>query len=379
MNGGGPFGQQLLQGFFGPGGLRDYTHASKTFLTNSYELKPRFKFLFHVNFVLNIDQIPALRNAGIFQQQEITNMSLAVKTVDLPKYSIDTEVMNQYNRKRLIQTKINYDPINITFHDDGGDNIRELWYQYYSYYYKDPSYRMDNVPETNGSIGQIQQRQTGFGYQPRDIYEQQRTGNVNDWGFIGESYSQGTSNTSGKPPFFKQIEIYGFDQHKYAVYVLFNPLITNWSHDTYDYSQGDGIMQNTMTVRYETVKYLSGALSGTQPDVNIGTFPDPAHYDTRKSSLARPGSTSTVFGQGGLLETADGILTDLQSNSAMGLLGAVQKAGAAYNTWKGKDLASVARSETVKLGTNVLINNLPGATRAVTNKADGVFFPKQKP
>lgn len=379
MDGGGPFGQQFLQGFYGSNNLRDYTHASKTFLTNSFELKPRFKFLFHVNFVLNIDQIPGLRNAGIFQQQEITNLSLAVKTVDLPKYSIDTEVMNQYNRKRLVQTKINYDPINITFHDDGGDNIREMWYQYYSYYYKDPSYKLNKVPDTNGSIGFLQQRQTGFGYQPRDIYQQQRTGNVNDWGYIGESYGDVTSTTSGKPAFFKQIEIYGFDQHKYAVYVLFNPLITNYNHDTYDYSQGNGTMQNTMTIRYETVKYLSGALSGSYPDVNIGTFPDPAHYDLVKSAIAREGSTATVFGQGGLLETADGILADLESNSVMGILGAVQKAGASYNTWKGKDIKSIATSESVKLGTNVLINNLPGATRAVVNKADGIFFPKANP
>jgi hypothetical protein len=41
-NGGGPFGigDQILQGFIGNNTLRDYTHASRTFTTNSYELKP---------------------------------------------------------------------------------------------------------------------------------------------------------------------------------------------------------------------------------------------------------------------------------------------------------------------------------------------------
>lgn len=379
MDGGGPFGQQFLQGFVGSNSLRDYTHASKTFLTNSFELKPRFKFLFHVNFVLNIDQIPAFRNANIFQPQEITNLSLAVKTIDLPKFSIDTEVMNQYNRKRLIQTKINYDPISVTFHDDGGDNIRELWYQYYSYYYKDPSYKLDKVPSTNGDIGFLQQRQTGFGYQPRDIYDAQRNGNVNDWGYIGESYTDGGSQTSGKPPFFKQIEIYGFDQHKYALYVLFNPLITNWGHDTYSYAEGGGVMQNNMTIKYETVKYLTGALSGSHPDVNIGTFPDPAHYDLIPSALSRPGSTATVFGQGGLLSTVDGILNDLERKDTMGVLGAIQKATTAYGTFKGKDLRSITTTEATKLGTKVLVNNLPGATRAIASKSDGIFFPKPKP
>jgi uncharacterized repeat protein (TIGR01451 family) len=40
------------------------------------------------------------------------------------------------------------------------------------------------------------------------------------------------------------------DQHKYAQYVLINPLITNWNHDTYNYSEGGGIMQNTITINY---------------------------------------------------------------------------------------------------------------------------------
>ena len=117
------FGQDFWQGFTATNSLRDYTHASKVFRTNAYELKPRFKFLFHVQFTLNSD-IPAIRNSKIFQQTQIYNISLAVKTIDLPKYRIDNETLNQYNRKRVVQTKINYDPVNITFHDDGGDNIK---------------------------------------------------------------------------------------------------------------------------------------------------------------------------------------------------------------------------------------------------------------
>ena len=127
------FGQDFLQGFTATQNLRDYTHASKVFTTNAYELKPRFKFLFHVVFTINVGQIAAIRNAKIFQPDQVYNLSLAVKTIDLPKYTINTETLNQYNRKRVVQTKINYDPVTVRFHDDGGDNIREMWYQYYSY------------------------------------------------------------------------------------------------------------------------------------------------------------------------------------------------------------------------------------------------------
>lgn len=367
------FGQDFLKGFTNTNSLRDYTHASKVFRTNAYELKPRFKFLFHVQFTLNVDEIPALRNSKIFQNQQISTFSLAVKTVDLPKYRIDNETLNQYNRKRVVQTRINYDPVTVTFHDDGGDNIREFWYQYYSYYYKDPSQKyISNVPNQRGTSGQVQTDQNGFSYNTRDIYLQNRIGNNNDWGFIGENFNDGTSTASGKPPFFKDIQIFGFDQHNYARYILINPIITSWNHDTYDYSQGGGIMQHTMTVSYETVKYYSGALG--KPD-QYANWPDAAHYDNIPSPISRPGSTSTIFGQGGLLNTVGGILNDLESGSVMGLIGAAQKAGATYNTFKGKDLRSVVQSEATALGKQVIQGELPGAVRAVANKADGWLFP----
>jgi len=365
------FGQDFLKGFTATASLRDYTHASKTFRTNAYELKPRFKFLFHVVFSLNYNEIPALKNAKIFNPENVYNLSLAVKTVELPKFSIDTHTLNQYNRKRVVQTKINYEPVTITFHDDGGDNIREMWYQYYSYYYKDPAQKyVNNAPTTNGSIGQTTGNQVPFDYNNRDIYSQNRS--VSDWGFIGENFMDGTSSASGKPPFFKDIQIYGFDQHKYARYILINPVVANFNHDTYNYSEGNGIMQNSMTIRYETVKYLSGALG--KPDANVA-WPDTAHYDTERSPLARAGSTASIFGQGGLLNTGQGILQDLESGSVAGLIGAAQKAGATYNTFKGKNLRSVVKSEALSLGTGAIRDLGPAATRQVINKADGWVFP----
>jgi hypothetical protein len=367
------FGQDFLKGFTATNSLRDYTHASKTFRTNAYELKPRFKFLFHVQFTLNVEEIQALKNSKIFGPTQISTLSLAVKTVDLPKYNIDVATLNQYNRKRIVQTKINYEPVNITFHDDGGDNIREMWYQYYSYYYKDPAQQyISNAPTSIGTVGNIQTKQNGFSYNNRDIYSQNRIGSVSDWGFIGENFMDGTSSASGKPPFFKDIQIIGFDQHKYARYILINPLITNWNHDTYDYSQGSGTMQHTMTIRYETVKYLNGGLG--KPDKNI-SWPDTAHYDEVPSPLARPGSTASIFGQGGLLSTGEGILADLESGSVAGLIGAAQKAGAAYNTFKGKNLQSIVQSEATSLGKQTIGQFGPSATRSVINKVDGWVFP----
>jgi len=367
------FGQDFLKGFTNTGSLRDYTHASRVFTTNQYELKPRFKFLYHVSFSINT-KIPSLSVA------DIQGLSLVVKTIDLPKYNIQTDTLNQYNRKRVIQTGIKYEPVTVTFHDDSGDIVRNMWYNYYKYYYKDPSQvYLTDANATNGSLGASSNRTAGFGYNDRDIYDDQRIANVNDWGYIGENFLDGTSNTSGKPAFFTDIRIFGMDQHKFASYVLINPVITNWTHDTYDYAQGGGVMQNSMTIAYETVKYYSGALSNkfAQSDPNVLGFADPAHYDRTPSALARPGSVSSVFGQGGLLDTGGGILEDLQSGSVLGLIGAAQKAGTAYNTFKGKNIASIALNEGKALGVNTIVGGItPGAVRSVANRVDGWVFPK---
>jgi hypothetical protein len=354
------FGQDFLQGFFGTDGLRDSQTASKTFRTNGYELSPRYKFLFHVSFTVNTTEIPALKS--IFGESGINQIGLLVKTVQLPSYEIEHEELNQYNRKRLVQTQIKYNPVQISFQDDQGDLSRNLWYNYFAYYYKDPTQAYGSTDNLNGSIGALA-NMPGFSYNTRDIYSDSRV--INDWGYIGESYTDST--TVGKPAFFKDIRIYGLNQHKFAEYVLINPIITSWQHDTYDYSQGDGIMQNNMTIKYETVKYRSGAVSGVKSDTNIKGFADPSNYDNVRSPISRPGSTASVLGQGGLLDTGIGIVEDLQSGTLAGVIGAVQKAGASYNTFKGKNLRSIVNEEAIGASKQILQQTLPGAIRGAAN------------
>ena len=371
------FGQDFLKAFFGNDYLRDYTHASKIFRTNGYANSPRFKYLFHVYFNLNTTQIPQLQN--IFSTPDVTTIGLLVKTIELPKYKLDVETLNQYNRKRLIQKKINYDPVSIKFHDDGGDLIRTMWYNYYSYYYKDPSQKYQGIANTNGSIGALNTQSNGFDYNRRDIYDNQRISNVNDWGYIGEAYSDGTNAQGGKPAFFKDITIYGLDQHQWCSYTLVNPLISEWNHDTYDYSQGNGVMENSMIINYETVKYYSGAI-GSTPSTTVTGFAQTDNYDQQKSPLTRPGGTRSVLGQGGLVETGFGIISDLQSGTAAGVIGAVQKAGTVYSTFRGANLAAVVKEEAVGQVQNVLRSTLSGTpggldTTGVRNALQRPIFP----
>jgi hypothetical protein len=376
------FGEDFLKGFFGADGLKDYSHAARTFRTNGYELTPRYKFLFHVFFTINTGQIPQLANA--FGDGEVATVGLMVKTVQLPTYSISVDTMNQYNRKRLVQSKINYNPVQIVFNDDQSDLIRNMWYNYYRYYYKDSTYNYDNSASINGSIGNLQTLQNGFGYPTRDIYSESRQ--VSDWGYIGEGYQEAlplpgtTVDSNNKPPFFRDIKIYGLSQKKFASYVLINPMISEWQHDTYDYSQDAGTMTNSMTINYETVKYFNGYVGGNQPSSTVVGFADPNHYDITRSGISRPGSQATVFGQGGLVDAGTGLLEDLNAlQSGQGglqnVLGAVQKGGTAFETFKGKNIASIANQEARQASRQILQTSLPGAVRLAVNSGNGQFFP----
>jgi len=299
--------------------LRDYTHASKVFRggggpgfkNGDYRNAPKFKYLFHVYFKINPEAFPgAVSN----------DYGVLVKSVKLPSFNIETAILNQYNRKRIVQTKIKYDPIDVTFHDDNGSGlgtpnlggtIRALWKAYYNYYYFDGT-----TPEVvfSGNRGAGGTPVQGGGgtiiiptearYNDRTQYKPSNTGNT-DWGYIGEN-----QNADGvKIPFFKNITIFGFNRHLFSAYTLINPIITRFTHDTYDYAQNTGTMENQMSIDYETVVYNEGAIDGRDPS-NIPTgFGDDGSYDRRLSTITPKGANGPVPGPQNLVDSAGGAVT----------------------------------------------------------------------
>jgi hypothetical protein len=357
------FFQNLLTdaagGFFGSDYLRDYTHASKTFRPNAYQYAPKFKFLFHVYFEIN-------QSAYAVGLPQGANFGLAVKSVKLPSYSFDTHQLNQYNRKRIVQTKIKYDTVDINFHDDNGNLIRNLWYNYYTYYYKDASKPVVTVSGRQALTGGTNPNNAN--YNVRNIYAQDITGDT-DWGYIGETSDTPATNIQAangqtKVPFFKNITVFGFNQHNYVAYTLINPMINKFAHDTYNYAEGTGTMENTMTLDYETVKYFQGAISGKEPSNIIAGFGINDHYDRVTSPIARPGSQASILGQGGLVDGVGGFINDL-SGPNTNILGAIQKAGTTYNTLKNINLKQAIRSEVTTGITNAIMNPVNNTGRNV--------------
>jgi hypothetical protein len=354
----GNWGQNLLNGaastFLGSPYLRDYTHASKTFRTNSYENAPKLKFLFHTYFEFNTAAYATAPNFGIL-----------VKEVKLPSFTMQTEALNQYNRKRIVQTKIRYDPIEITFHDDNGNNTTSMWEAYYTYYYNDGT-KPGQVLRGNRGNNRFFQETDGsiVDYNSNNIYTESNGGDDHGWGLSGGA----TNSNLTKIPFFKNITIFGLNQHNFIAYTLINPMITNFAHDQYSYSEGSGIMQNRMTIDYETVVYNEGALDGRNPEDIVTGFGDVATYDRTTSPNMSPGANGTILGRGGLVDAAGGAIKSLKDGN---VVGAIRNANAVYNGIKNPNLIESAAFELGSMLADTITNTPSNRNRNLLNSFPG--------
>jgi hypothetical protein len=248
--------------------LRDWQHAAKTFIPGNFGNAGKVKFTFHTYFSIN---------EQAYQPPTGQNYGLLVKSIKLPTFNMEVQELNQYNRKRLIQSKIKYQPIDITFHDDNASQITAMWDAYYRYNFADA---WNPMVDPNGT--QIKN------FNRRNIYDPSISGDT-EYGYRGDARGDGGAIQSGgeKVPFFNNITIYGMWAGTYIAYTLINPIITTFDHDTYDYADGAGTMQNRMTIDYETVIYNTGKQTDELPPAFNSSS---ANYDKTPSPLEQGGS-----------------------------------------------------------------------------------------
>lgn len=309
------FLDNVVSGALNPKGtLGDYAHGSRLYVDDSHRLSPKVKFLYHVSFNINPDAaavIPQLR------EKHLNELNMLVKTAQLPAYNIQTDVKHQYNRKKIVQKRIDYQPIQITLHDDNMGVTTALWEAYYRYYYRDGNYAAttpDGSPDTGGSEFDPYNRQSMFG---RKQFR---------YGFDNDSSS----------PFFNSITISQMARKNYTSFTLINPIISNWQHDTMDNSASD-VVANTMTLEYETVHYSRGAIGKGGPK----GFAE-EHYDkTPSPNSLSGGGASSLLGIGGVLAGGYGVLSDITGGTAN--FGTVLKAANVLQNAGGLNAAGVGQ------------------------------------
>ena len=295
--------------------IKDFQHAARLFVDNNYELQPRYQHLFAVVFNFTPDA------ARLFNSVEKLEIPMLVKQIGLPSFSIDTQTHNQYNKQTQSQHKIRYQSVNVTFHDDQKDLIRTFLHTYMNYFYRDSSHALGSGT-----------------YNTENKYTGYRNGN---WGFA-----------QGNTRFFKDIRVYSMYQKRFAEYTLINPMITNFGHDTHSYASGN-LMEHTMQVEYEAVKYATGFVNNINPK-GFGEI----HYDKTPSPLGRFGGLleDTVLFQGGLLDAAGSVAQDLFNGN---ILGAVIKGGVIFNEARDIDLGDVLEKDATRILGSILRGDNP--------------------
>jgi hypothetical protein len=211
---------------------KSYAHATGLYQDgNRMTRLPKLGFIYFVDFVfadqVNVSISPEVRN----------DLGFLAKKVDLPKFKVATQTVNQYNRKANIQTKLTYDPITIDFHDDNSEITSSLWRNYMTYYYADSRY--NNAGNFNKEFdGDTKyQSATSYGYAPAPEKNKQ---------------------------FFKAINIYVLHQGNFSQYSISNPIISQWDHDSLDQSAGTKVLQNKMTIVYDSVAYYQGIITQSE-------------------------------------------------------------------------------------------------------------------
>jgi hypothetical protein len=282
------------------------------YLDDTYALAPKNSWIFYVVFSINTAAISEVQ--WINQNREY-EAGMLVKSADLPKFKIQTETINQYNRKTLVQQKITYEPVSLSFHDDMSNVTNSLWVNYFRYYYRDTWWGQS--VKTGGTLTAGQRPaafQNNWKYSPEI--------GINDpLGRKGINGKFGLNNNQSVP-FFNAITIYQLNQKRFTSYVLVNPLIESWEHDQLDQNQGSKFAQSRCTIGYETVFYGEGRVARDNP-AGFATF----HYDLTPSPLSiAGGGNNSIFGPGGIVQGAEDLFgsTDrlLSGQSSSGILGA---------------------------------------------------------
>jgi hypothetical protein len=304
--------------------IKDRQHAARLFVDNNFRLAPKSDWIFHVFF--DLDQ----SLTRIKDSMKLVEHGMLVKSVDLPKFSIQSKTLNEYNRPNVVQTKISYNDINITFHDDQANVVRGLWYDYLTYYYRDLDI---GYSSTSGAVNPAH-------YSP-SLYNDSQRGLLNRFGYSPRSY-----DAQNEQQYIKAIRIYSLHQKRFSEYTLVNPTIAGFQHGTHNTGSGTG-MECSMSIVYETVLYASGFVTKN----TVRGFAD-LHYDKSPSPLTPAGGgTNSILGPGGILNAVDDIFRD----------GGDKKFGAAaftalraFNTNKDVNLTGLAKSELTTAVTDMI-------------------------
>ena len=201
---------------------------------NNYRFRPdvnppRIKFEGYVNFVFNRDLASFL---GMENNTYKTNISSLVRRATLPTVNFKNVTKNQYNKKRIVSTGVEFAPVEITVFDTLNNEWLQLLMRYFSYLYMNPRNKND--------VGN------------RDVHMNTPAGLENNSEFGGTAFKSGEAglNLQRNKQFFERIDIIMYHGGKGVQYSLTGPLLNSFTMGDMDYSSNE-FVEFTMNIEYE--------------------------------------------------------------------------------------------------------------------------------
>jgi hypothetical protein len=229
---------------FGPGGNNSFYARD---FRNAYALRPdvnppRQKFQGYVSFVVNRELYGDTFYGDMSNSKFRLRLGSLVRTATLPEVEFKTETKNAYNKKRIVNTGIEYQPVDIKVFDTINNEWLIMFMKYFTYHYMNPR---------NKQFGG--EREVGI--DPREAKtSQQFVGS--EFGIYGAEDSRWNSNSYGYnvnelANFFERIDYVLYHGTKGVQYSLINPVLTRFKTGEIDYSSSE-VMEFDMTFEYES-------------------------------------------------------------------------------------------------------------------------------
>ena len=213
--------------------LKDFRNA---YHYNPSQDPPRQQFGGYVSFVLDRDLFGDPFFDQVNNDELRVRMSSLVRTADMPQVEFKTQTLNEYNKKKIVNTGVEYQPVTIRVVDTASNAWLQIIMKYFAYHYMNP--------RNKGQEGSRDINSQNIGFGGAD--------------FIGSQYGKGGIfdsnkygyNPNANPNFFERIDYVLYHAQKGVQYSLINPIMVGFTHTPIDYASNE-LMEFTMTFQYE--------------------------------------------------------------------------------------------------------------------------------
>lgn len=244
----------------------------------------RHKFQGYVNFILNRDLFASLYGNPSGENEFRTTISSLVRTAQMPGVQFQTETLNQYNRKKIVNTGVQYDPVSMTVYDTVGNEWLTLLMKYFAYHYMNP--RNKNAPDSRDVEGPVPR---SGGYEMIQSAFKSDTFNSNKAGY----------NTNITANFFERIDYVLYHGNRGVQYSIINPVLTGFKASDIDYGDS-GFKDFELNFAYESFTVYNKVNFGlSEEDVdrfeNVANIKGPAFTETELPIAMGSFNTSGEF------------------------------------------------------------------------------------